>query len=376
MNKQPNPPRRATSTSSSLNQLSNGLGAIVSWQFHGKSWKPQELRSFVSSAYMDIDIKEIPVTYGMHNAISLFRDVSENGEPIKADKVHGDTDTGIYTIAILEREADTKNRRSKYDTIDKIVFDVSSKSFTFSGRTDHAERLCNEIKFRSEHYSGNEFRKWIIMPLIQKWNGIRIMGGAYYIGQEHVAELDKLEELCRLSGVSLNVLDQMNTPRTAKTIANAGKISLMDRLDSINDQLKKWKGRKRIRKDGSDNLLREIKDVIQTSKLIEDSLKVSLKDVHQCIEDATKEALSLIGAQAVKPVTSQKVLGQWSSAMRDEYKLGDTYIIPFSDIEKLSLPAIAKNPHYYKAGKRLCRALFELGYVGQIRDNNILILPL
>lgn len=373
MSRNPNPPSR---TDSSLTKLSQGLGAIVSWQFHGQSWKPQKLRDLSSNLDLQIEVKDIPITNGMHNAIGLYRDISKNGEPIKADKVHGDTDTGIYTIAILEREADTKNRRSKYDTIDKVVFDANTKSFTFSGRTDHAARLCADILFRSEYYTGNEFRKWIIMPLIQKWNGIRIMGGAYYIGEQHMSELSQLERMCDLCGVTLNILDQMNTQRTANTIANAGKQSIMDRIDAVNDQLKKWKGRKRIRKDGSDNVLREIKDIIQSSKLLEDSLKVSLKDIHECIETATKEALSLIGAQAKKPITSQKVLSQWRNALQDKYLIGDTYIIPFSDIESLGLPTVAKNPHYYKAGKRLCRALFELGYVGQIRDNNLLILPL
>ena len=103
----PNPPRRITTTTgSSLSNMTNGLGTIISWQFHGKFWTPASLRKFILDMDMSsyLTVKDIPAANGMHNAIGLFRDISNNLEPIKADKVHGDPDTGIYTIAILERD--------------------------------------------------------------------------------------------------------------------------------------------------------------------------------------------------------------------------------------------------------------------------------
>ena len=379
MTNQPNPPRRISSdTSSSLSNIAKGLGSILSWQFHGKSWTPDEIRDFVSSLNMDsyLTVKDIPATNGMHNAISLFRDISKNDEPIKADKVHGDQDTGLYTIAILEREADPTAKRSKYDTIDKVVFDVKNGTFLFNGKTDHAFKLCQEIKFRSTHYTGNEFRKWVIMPLLNRWNAIRVMGGAYYISNKYQSEVDNLERLCKLCGVTLNILDQMNTQRTASTIANAGKMSLMERIEAINTQLEKWQGKKRIRKDGSDNVLKELKDIIASSKLLEETLQISLGDVTNAIEEATREALDLIKGQSTKPVTSKKVLSTWKNALKEEYKVGDSYLIPFSDISKLNLPNVAKNPHYYKTGKRLAVALFELGFIGRIKNDYITLTPL
>ena len=375
----PNPPRRIShTTGTSLQNMNDGLGTIISWQFHGKFWTPATLRQHITSLNMDsyLRVKDIPCANGMHNAIGLFRDISTNDEPIKADKVHGDADTHIYTIAILEREADKTAKRSKYDTIDKIVFDANDKKFLFNGKTDHAFKLAKDIVFRTEHYTGNEFRKWIIMPLLKRWNAIRIMGGAYYISNQHQSEVDQLERLCQLCGVTLNVLDQMNTKRTASTIANAGKMSLMERIEGINKQLDKWKGKKRIRKDGSDNVLKELKDIIDSSKLLEETLQISLKDVTQAIEDASRHALDLIQGQSTKPVTSKKVLTTWRNALNEDYKVGDSYLIPFSDISKLSLPNVAKNPHYYKTGKRLAVALFELGFVGSVKNDFIAIAPI
>ena len=375
----PNPPRRITTTTgSSLSNMTNGLGTIISWQFHGKFWTPASLRKFILDMDMSsyLTVKDIPAANGMHNAIGLFRDISNNLEPIKADKVHGDPDTGIYTIAILEREADKTAKRSKYDTIDKVVFDTNTGTFMFNGKTDHAFKLCQEIKFRSENYTGNEFRKWIVMPLLKRWKAIRIMGGAYYISNQHQSEVDQLERLCNLCGVTLNVLDQMNTKRTASTIANAGKMSLMERIEAINKQLDKWKGRSRIRKDGSDNVLRELKDIIESSKLLEETLQISLKDVTSAIEDASREALDLIKGQSTKPVTSKKVLATWQNALCEEFAVGDSYLIPFSEISRLNLPNVAKNSHYYKTGKRLAVVLYELGYTGSVKNDFIAIAPI
>lgn len=375
----PNPPRRIShTTGASLHNMSDGLGTILSWQFHGKFWTPATLRQHITSLNMDsyLSVKDIPCANGMHNAINLFRDVSRNEEPIKADKVHGDADTHIYTIALLEREADSTAKRSKYDTIDKIVFDANDSKFLFKGKTDHADKLIADIVFRTEHYTGNEFRKWIIMPLLKRWKAIRIMGGAYYISNQHQSEVDQLERLCQLCGVTLNILDQMNTKRTASTIANAGKMSLMERIEGINKQLDKWKGKKRIRKDGSDNVLRELKDIIESSKLLEETLQISLKDVTSAIEDASREALDLIKGQSTKPVTSKKVLATWQNALCEEFAVGDSYLIPFSEISRLNLPNVAKNPHYYKPGKRLAVALFELGFVGSVKNDFIAIAPI
>lgn len=371
---------RSQSTHTSLQNVGAGLGAIVSWSFNGRSWTPDEIRNACDNWNMDWlipAVKDVPVTNGMHNAVSLFRDVSENEEPIKADKVHADIDAGLYTFAILEREGDTKAKRSRYDTIDKITYDTKTKSFLASGNTKHSDKLCQSIQFRVEHYTGNEFRKWVIMPCLTRWKAIRVMGGCYYVTEKHIQELDQLEALCDSLGVTFRVLDQLNTARTASNIGREGKQSLKDRIDEVKNQLDGWKGRKRIRKDGSDKLLLELKDILDTGKMLKDALDVSVDDIQLAIKEATQEALAIIDGQSTKPVTSKKVLKLWSDAMKPEYCIGDDiYMIPFDDLESLYLPSTAKKGTYYKPGQRLARALLELGYVGQIKKTQIILTPI
>ena len=61
--------------------------------------------------------------------------------------------------------------------------------------------------------------------------------------------------------------------------------------------------------------------------------------------------------------------------MKEDYALGDMFIIPFDDIKELCLPETAKQKHYYQKDKRIARALFELGYAGSIKGETIILTP-
>lgn len=363
-------------TKTSLSNVSNGLGTILSWSFNGRSWQPETLRKKADELEIDwMNIKDVPVTNGMHNAVALFRDVSVNDEPVIADKVHSDKDAGLYTFAILERKGDSSAKKSKYTQIDSVTYDVNTKSFLSSGKTKHAQKLIQAINFRVDFYTGNEYRKWIIMPSLERWKAIRIMGGCYYVNNKFNDEVNKLEKFCDHFGVSLKVLDQMNTPRTVKCIGDETKKSLMERISDVNEQLVSWKGRKRIRKDGSDKVLSEIAEILDTAKMLRDCLSVSYSDIQQAVKDAAREALDLIKNQSVKPVTSKKVLQTWKNAMKPIYQIGTAYVIPFADFEELCLPETAKQKHYYKKGQRICRVLLQLGFVGKVDGQAILLQP-
>ena len=364
-----------SASKSSLNNVSQGIGCMVAWAFNGKSWLPSDLRQWAGDIGMSwLKIKDVPVTNGMHNAAQNFRDVSTNEEPIKADKCHSDPDAGLYTFALLEREADSTAKRSKYDTIDKVTYDAGNQSFLSTGKTAHAQKLIDAINFRVSHYTGNEFRKWVIMPCLQRWKAMRIMGGSYYVTDKFQSEVNQLEELCTKAGVTLIVLDQRNTQRTTRNIGNETKKTILTRIEDCKKQLDTWKGRKRIRKDGSEKLLGELKDILDTSKMLQGCLSMKIDDIKDQIKDCTNEAIALINNQSTKPVTSKKVLNLWKNAMKPEYEVDEgIYMIPFEDIDKLCLPETAKQKHYYKAGQRLARALIELDMIGSIRGEYIIL---
>ena len=371
---------KAKKTDRAIGQVSNGLGSLISWDYNCHNWKPADLRSLATKVGIDPStIKDVPVTNGMHNAAALFKDTDINGNLIKAVKVHTDDQNGLYTFGLIMHSVDTDAKEGKGEQIDSVCYEPASKSFISKGSTSHATALIEAINFRVEHYTGNEFRKWVIMPLIAKWNAIRIMGGLYYVADQHKAELDALEKMCVECGVGLHIMDQMDTVRTRTSISNKGKESLKDRIKEVEETLKKWKNRKgRIRKDGQDSLLSELRDIRVNADLLRTALSAKVTDLTDTLDIIKTEAESIINNQPTKPLTSNKVLQQWRNAMRPEYKLGETntYIIPFDDLETLTLPNTAKQKYYYKPGKRLSNALAQLGYVGMIKNQTVILNPM
>ena len=63
--------------------------------------------------------------------------------------------------------------------------------------------------------------------------------------------------------------------------------------------------------------------------------------------------------------------------MVPKYEIGDSknYLIPFADLDQLTLPSTAKQKYYYKSGKRLAIALAQLGYVGKITNDHVQLIP-
>jgi hypothetical protein len=368
---------KAKKTDRAIGKIANGLGCMISWDYNCHNWKPADLRTLAIKVGIDPStIKDVPVTNGMHNAAALFKDSDIDGNLIKAVKVHTDDQNGLYTFGLIRHIVDSDAKEGKGIQIDSVCYEPNSKSFISKGSTGHATALMNAINFRVEHYTGNEFRKWVIMPLISKWGAIRIMGGLYYVSDQHKAEVDALEKMCIQCGVGLHIMDQMDTVRTRNSISEKGKQSLKDRIKDVEQTLEKWKNRKgKIRKDGQDSLLAELRDIRMNADLLRTALSAKVSDLTDTLDVIKAEAEGIIMNQPTKPTTSKKVLQQWRNAMRPEYKLGETktYVIPFSDLDLLTLPNTAKQKYYYKAGKRLAIALGELGYVGMIKGENVIL---
>ena len=195
--------------------LLSSVGTQIFWNFHGASWTTKTLRSLAIACGLKIDIKEIPTTNGMHNAVSLWKSRSEKGI-LMAKKVGRDTE--VFTFGILQVEIDHNGKKAKGIQIDKIVYDSVNKSFLSKGSTEHAKSLCDSIEHRVTHYTGNEFRKWIIMEFLDSVYAIRMMGGAYFITSQYDTELANFEKFCTACGVTLHCLKLSNDTKTKSGI--------------------------------------------------------------------------------------------------------------------------------------------------------------
>ena len=372
------PPKRLSNKAAQTDKALKSVGSLISWDFKGASWTPSDLRAYAAVAKLSVTIKDIPVANGMHNAASIWKSRTATNNLLSAKKVHCDDHNGLYTFGILETEVDSNIKRAKGVQIDTVVYDVNSKSFLFSGATEHAKSLIKAINHRVNNYTGNEFRKWIIMPLLDEWMAIRLMGGGYFVSAKYSQQVEALARFCELCGLDLHVLSFAGDGRTQKGIAKKGKDTLVEKIGSIKQTLKEWKNRKRVRKDGTDGVAEELKNIQSYAELIKVSLSANIDDLQKTIAECNAELVAIVTNQPTKPLTSERVLNTWRNAMDEKYhdKGIDGYIIPFTDFPSLSLPNTAKNKFYWKDGQRLSNALSELGHKGRVMGKSLIIQPI
>lgn len=372
-------PQRKTRTheAKTVQKLIDSLGFIIWWNFNGASWEPKRLREISLSLGANIDIKDIPTKHGLTKAVASF---SKERGSITAVPVHKDK-SGVITIGILKRDIDSNQKKAKGIQIDSVVFDTNNNSFLSKGSTDYATMLVNEIDKRLTHYTGLEFRQWILMPWINSHNGMQMMRGNYYIVAKHEKDLDSLEQFCEACGVKLHILTQANDKRTQKGLETKASLNLGEEIQKIREKLKTYLIQESVREDGISNIDKQIAFVTDKANFLRESLSVGLTSIDSVINDAKTELQKLRDKQPTETKTSKRVLQTWRNALKEEYELkkdGEVkgYRIPFTDFEKLLLPKTASKEFYWTTDQRLPIALKMIGFTVQWRATSLILRPI
>ena len=371
-------PTRQKTTNSNLSQVTENVlkctGTQFFWKLHGKSWKPENLKSLALACGLTIPIKEIPVTHGLHNACTTWKRKSNNGE-LTAKKVH--VDSGVFTFGILEVAIDSNGKKAKGVQIDSVSFDSVSKTFLSKGNTEYAKSLCDTIQHRITHYTGNEFRKWIIMVFLNSLHAIRLMGGNYFIDSQYDQQVSDFEKFCNTCGVELHLLKLAGDERTKAGVASIAKASLNERINELQKKLQTMKEKKRVRSDGRDGAKKEIEDIRFLASRLKKSLQANTSDLDNLLAGLDTELDEINNKQPTETQTSNKVLQIWKNAIQDKYKLGNgNYKIPFDDFDQLLLPKTAQMKFYWKPEKRFGILLADLGFTGKVSQTHLLLKPL
>ena len=372
-------PQRNTKSNSNTDvarkteSLLSSVGSQIFWNFHGASWKTETLRSLAAACQLKIDIKEIPVTNGMHNAVSLWKSRSDKGTLI-AKKVGRDTE--VFTFGILEVEIDHNGKKAKGQQIDKVVYDSVNKSFLSKGQTQYAKSLCDSIEHRVTHYTGNEFRKWIIMEFLDSVHAIRMMGGAYFVDSQKDTELSNFEKFCTACGVTLHCLRLSADKKTKSSMATIAREPIHEKISKLSDKLEIMKKRSKVRADGREGAKKDLEEIRFLSNRLKKFLDANTQDIDKLLVKLDKELEEINNSQPTDPTTANRVLQTWRNAMKPEYALNNgKFKIPFTDFEALLLPKAAKDIFYWKPDQRLGIALAELGYIGKVSRTHLLLKP-
>ena len=374
-------PQRSNSKSTSnthlaktTDKLISSVGTQIFWDFHGKSWTTENLKALASACMLKINIKDIPVTNGMHNAVSIWKGRSDKGM-LSAKKVHMDSD--VYTFGILEVEIDENGKKAKGVQIDKVVYDATSKTFLAKGNTSHSQSLCDAIDHRVTHYTGNEFRKWIIMEFLSSVHSIKMMGGAYFVGSQHNQEIESFSKFCEACGVTLHLLELSGSAKTKSGVAAIAKQGINERIEDLSKKLDIMKKRKRVRSDGREGAKKEIDDIRFLAIRLQKMLSANTEDIDKLLYGLDSELESINNQQPTETQTSNKVLQIWRNAMKPEFRLGNgNYKIAFTDFDQFLIPKTASNKFYWKPDQRLGLALAELGFIGKVSKTHLLLKPL
>ena len=363
-----------TNLAKTTERLLSSVGTQIFWDFHGRSWTTENLKALGAACGLKIKIKDIPVTNGMHNAVSIWKGRSDKGM-LSAKKVHVDSD--VYTFGILEVEIDEFGKKAKGVQIDKVVYDSVNKSFLSKGKTSHAKSLCDSIEHRVTHYTGNEFRKWIIMEFLRSVNSIKMMGGAYFVGSQHKKEIDDFYKFCEACGVTLHLLNLSGDANTKAGVSSLAKKGINERITILSEKLKIMKKRKRVRSDGREGAKNEIDDLRFSAKRLQKMLSANTDEIDKLLSNLNAELKAINDQQPTETQTSNKVLQIWRNAMQAKYRLGNgNYKIPFTDFDELLIPKTASNKFYWKPDQRLGLALAELGFMGKVSKTHLLLKPL
>ena len=373
---QRNPVNSTTNTylAKTTEKLMSSVGTQISWDFNGRSWTTQDLKALGAACGLKIKIKDIPVTNGMHNAVSIWKGRSDKGM-LSAKKVHMDSD--VYTFGILEVEIDENGKKAKGVQIDKVVYDATSKTFLFKGNTSYSQSLCDAIDHRVSHYTGNEFRKWIIMEFLSSVHAIKIMGGAYFVGSQHKKEIDDFHKFCEACGVTLHLLNLSGDANTKTGVASLAKKGINERIEELSKKLDVMKKRRRVRSDGREGAKNEIDDLRFSAMRLQKMLSANTDEIDKLLSGLDSELKAINDQQPTETQTSNKVLQIWRNAMKPEFKLGNgNYKIAFTDFDQLLIPKTASNKFYWKPDQRLGLALAELGFMGKVSKTHLLLKPL
>lgn len=363
-----------TNLAKTTERLLSSVGTQIFWDFHGRSWTTENLRALSAACGLNIKIKDIPVTNGMHNAVSIWKGRSDKGM-LSAKKVHMDSD--VYTFGILEVEIDENGKKAKGVQIDKVVYDATSKTFLSKGNTSYSQSLCDSIEHRVTHYTGNEFRKWVIMEFLNSVHSIKMMGGAYFVGSQYKKEVNDFYKFCKACGVTLHLLNLSGDANTKTGVASLAKKGINERIEELSKKLDIMKKRKRVRSDGREGAKNEIDDLRFSAERLQKMLSANTDEIDKLLSNLNAELKAINDQQPTQSQTSSKVLQIWRNAMKPEFKLGNgNYKIAFTDFDQLLIPKTASNKFYWKPDQRLGLALAELGFMGKVSKTHLLLKPL
>lgn len=301
-------------TSKAANQMladvANGLGFQVWHKFRGVEIRPDDLRLSLTMSGEDPSvIPDIDHESALKRAVREFRAVEtaamkdDQGNVVLTERAQVraeivSSNLSEITIGLLfhERVNGKKVRKVQNDT---LVWDRSTKDFTNSGTTDFADRLIELANNRATYFDGNDVRRLIVKPALDRAGAFCIKDGIYFVPKAGKDVLAVTQEvLGRVEGFSLIAATLPSGCGWEAPLAEDARDSMNSDLDALHEQINHWEVMaRRVSNSSAVTVMDRFTELHDRATAYEAALSVTLDDLRDRIDEMRTRAQDAIDAR-------------------------------------------------------------------------------
>jgi len=361
--------------------VAQGFGSLVSWGY-SYNWQG-ETKSKIEDAFkasgIDLTLQTITDAHATRSGCTAFRKWKTPVGTFRCEVSDKNKESGEITVSVQKQEK--VGRKTDWVAIESLTY--NNGAFVAPANTDAGKRVQALILHRSTHYTGMEFTRWILKPMMFENHAVKLMDidGLYYMIESKDQLVQSIKVACDLLGVRFRKRNLLNSSDNVQDMSENAQGGLLARIDDVLETLNKWQAKSKIRKSSEDALYAELDSIKTEAEVLSDALGFALDSLNDSIADAKTRAVEMINGQQDFncPAPQEGSLNRWKSLLNDDHLLADdgdlkVFVIPMSAVIEGGIPeSTAKSNYYYKDGQVHARALAHLGFFGVIQDGDLVV---
>lgn len=283
-----------------MENLSNGLGALVWYDLTGTRITPDRMRALLASEGLDTAIvPDIDPESAVRRAVRAF---SEGRGEFRATV--GADDDDVLVVNILRKQR-TGSRKVEYLLHDSGEWSKVSRTWNLAPLSEQGIRFAQIVDDYTAHLDHEWIRPRLIHSALSAMQSfsLRRQGGVYFVASSHMSDLERLARIVsQIGGSNLSIAHVEATASSQASIGNAARESIESTLSALVDRLDEWtESARKTSPSAIGNALAELADLRSRADLYSDALSVALGDLATKIDEASETARAMIESDGVIP---------------------------------------------------------------------------
>ena len=355
-----------------IGEVLQGLGYLVHWNIRG-CWKPSQLQKSLKICNIEHQVTERGITSAVRSAIGKWK--PNNGTKLRADLVDKNYDNGqSYFISIQQQDADLGKKKASWSQVDYLVLNKATRAWDYNGdeNNKHTQKFKEMVTHELNHMYGGDVRYHVIDPIVSALNPIPIGTGMRFIHSQHRDTLVKLHNfVTHISGGDFHILMQASDSFTKQALHASTREHLGERLQKVQDKLKEYQSRGKIRGDASLNLMSELAEITKQAQLFEGALGMLQSEMQTTMDAIKQEVEELVKASDPKAVEREQLAETIQALIDSAQEIAGSYIVSVENASELKLP---KKDGVISGS--LGQTFQKLGYFAHKSDKHLIVQPI